>query len=137
MDLRERFYNRTHIDDSGRTAVNFTPIKTTEEVQPQTPSVNIPVENTVKKEPLLEDAIYKIVHKEHWDKLYNDIIDNPSREGKYPKNFGNQTIDLLWFENYMLKALPWANLKKLMYYKNIALYNKLKGYTKLEDIRSR
>ena len=111
-----------------------------------------PIENIYKKEQIkeeriiqekikqnepernLEHAINKIVHGEQWDKLYNDIIDHPSPEGKYGYIFATGYVDLHDFEDYMITTLPLINLKNVMSYKASRLLSKKKGYLQMERI---
>lgn len=84
------------------------------------------------KERSIETAINKIVRGESWDALYNDIIDKPTKEGFIAKNFGSKMIDLKWFEDYMIKALPLVNLKNVLLYKSVRFFTDKKGYRRYE-----
>ena len=93
------------------------------------------IQKDIKINTSIETAINKLTKGTHWDELYNDIIDNPSKDGKYKKIFCNGIWDLKRFEEYMVHTLPLINLSNVLAYKYRRLLSEKKGYLNMEQSR--
>ena len=78
----------------------------------------------------IEDSI--VSYNKDWEQLFNDIVKNPTPEGRLKYQFSFGSIDLHKFEEYIKATLLLKNIDVLLKYKASRLENKIKGYGKFE-----